>query len=265
MSFANERIIPAVPMRVRYNYFGEFPYIILSVSLNKFLGDFFMFNLLAVSAFDFSAIFGNIVKRWYYYLALLIFLALVIIYTVLRKNKRNSLSRTQKLVYTAMFSALAFIANYFTIKASDVFQLSFVSLVGFVAGYSLGAGLGFTASFIGDLICGIVAPFGAYNPIIGIGTGLWGFVPGVIFASLPINDYFKTALSFVICFFLNSFVVNTFGLSVMYSMSFESLLILLPGKLAVVAVNCAIAMFFTYLLPKILPKDKFHLNKQTNE
>lgn len=220
-----------------------------------------MLNLLAVKSFDFSAIFGNFIKRWYYYLALFIFLVLVIIYTTFRKDKRNSLSRTQKICYTAMFSALCFIANYFTIKASDLLQLSFVSLVGFVAGYTLGAGLGFTASFIGDLLCGIVAPFGAYNPIIGIGTGLWGFIPGVIFSTFRGNDYLKTLLSFILGFFLNSFVVNTLGLSLMYTMTFESLLILLPWKLVTVAVNCGIAMAFTYILPRILPKSTFHLSK----
>ena len=158
-----------------------------------------MLNLLATAPFDFAKIFGNIGSRWYYYVVLAVFLAFIILFTIYGKQKRNTLTKTQKLVFTAIFSALAFVANYFTIKASDLFQLSFVALVGFLAGYTLGAGLGFVASFVGDLICGIVAPFGAYNPIIGIGTGLWGFVPGVIFATIPINDYVKTAISFIIC------------------------------------------------------------------
>lgn len=222
-----------------------------------------MLNLLATAPFDFSAIFSNIGKRWYYYVVLAVFLVFIVLFTIFGKQRRNTLTKTQKLVFTAIFSALAFVANYFTIKASDLFQLSFVSVVGLVAGYTLGAGLGFTASFIGDLICGIVAPFGAYNPIIGIGTGLWGFIPGVLFSvgdRLPdfkLKEYVITVVSFVAGFILNSFAINTFGLSMMYSMTFESLLVLLPGKLAVVGVNAVIGCVLVGILPRILPAEKF--------
>ena len=216
MSFANERIFlrclcaSAIIKSVKIFYA-----IILSVSLKIFLGDFFMLNLLATAPFDFATIFGNIGKRWYYYLVLVLFLAFVIIFSLTKKQKRNDLSATQSIVYTAIFSALGFLAKYFTIKVSDALQISFVASVGFLAGYMLGAGGGFAACFIGDLICGIVAPFGAYNPIIGIGTGLWGFVPGIIFSHFKGNDYIKAVISFALCFLFNSFAVNTFGLSVM--------------------------------------------------
>ncbi len=223
-----------------------------------------MSNLL-VNAFDFAKIFGNIGKRWYYYVALVVFIAFIVVFMLKSKKDRNSLSSTQKLVYTAVFSALSFVANYFTIKVSDLFQISFVATTGFVAGYLLGGGLGFVSSFIGDLICGIVAPFGAYNPIIGIGTGLWGFIPGVIFTSFKGNDYLKTAISFIVCFFLNSFVVNTLGLSLMYTMTFESLLVLLPGKLAVVAGNCVISCLLVAILPRVLPKDKFNFIQENQK
>ena len=220
-----------------------------------------MSNLfLATPPFDFAKIFGNFTKRWYWYLVLFVFLALLVVFTIIKKRKRNNLSQTQKLVYTAILSALCFIANYFTIKASDLLQISLVASVGFLAGYLLGSGLGFAAAFVGDLICGIVAPFGAYNPIIGIGTGLWGFVPGLIFERFKGNDYIKTIISFAICFLLNSFAINTFGLSVMYTMTFESLIVLLPTKLLVVAINCAISIGLVALLKKILPKTKFNLN-----
>ncbi len=217
-----------------------------------------MFNLLATSPFDFSAIFGNFAKRWYYYLALFVAIGLIIVFAIFKKQNRNNLSHTQKLVYTAIFSTLAFVANYFTIKVSDALQISFVATIGFLAGYMLGAGLGFTASFVGDLICGIVAPFGAYNPIIGIGTGLWGFVPGVIFTCFKGNDIVKLIISYVIGFILNSFLVNTFGLAVMYSMSFESLLILLPFKLITVAINVVISIALVQVVKRVLPKSKFN-------
>ena len=218
-----------------------------------------MFNFLATKPFEFSKIFGNVLKNWYYYLALVVAIALIIVFSFKKKQIRNSLSTTQKIVYTAIFSALSCVVNFLTIKVSDVWQISFVSTIGFVAGYTLGAGLGFASAFIGDLIGGIIAPFGAYNPIIGIGTGLWGFIPGVIFTCFKGNNYVKSIISFAIGFILSSFVVNTFGLSVMYSISFDKLMLTLPVKLAVTAINAVLCVGLVSILPRVLPKDKFHL------
>ncbi len=259
MSFANERaknlLCGAVTRPLLFKvFFTQKFYRSLYLIFRR---DFFMFNFLATAPFDFSAIFGNIVKRWYYYLALLIAICLIIVFALFKKQNRNTLTHTQKLVYTAILSALSFVANYFTIKVSDAWQISLVATVGFTAGYMLGAGLGFTAAFVGDLLCGIVAPFGAYNPIIGVGTGLWGFIPGVIFTCFKGNDMVKLVISYVLGFVLNSFLINTFGLSVMYSMTFESLLVLLPFKLITVAINVAVCIALVQLLKRILHKSKF--------
>ena len=219
------------------------------------------FLLLKVQAFDFAGIFSNISKRWYFYLVLGVVLFLLTGYAFFSKKKRNNLSATQRLVYVAVLSALAFVANssFGTIHISDGLQISLVATVGFIAGYLLGPVDGFAVSFIGDFICGIVMPFGAYNPIIGIGTGLWGFVPGVIFKYFKGNDIVKAIISFAICFILNSFAINTFGLSVMYSMSFESLLVLLPIKLATVVINAVVSCLLVVALKKVLPKSKFNI------
>ena len=223
------------------------------------------FLFLKTEPFDFGSIFGNVLKKWYYYVILAVFLAALILFFVKTKRpERNNLSKTQRLVYTALFAALSFVANYFTIKVSGALQISFVATVGFLSGYLLGGGLGFAASFTGDLICGIVAPFGAYNPIIGIGSGLWGLIPGVIFTYFKGNDYVKTAVSFIVSFVLCSFAVNTIGLSVMYSMTFLSLLSLLPVKLLVAAVNAALCFALVAVLPRILSKEKFNLNGSGN-
>lgn len=216
--------------------------------------------LLKAEPFDFGSIFGNFLSKWYYYLILALFFIGMLLFYVLRKQpSRNNLSKTQRLVYTAVFAALSFAANYFTVKVSDALQISLVATVGFISGYLLGGGLGFAASFIGDLICGIVAPFGAYNPIIGIGSGLWGLIPGIVFTVNKGNDYIKTAISYAISFVIASFFVNTLGLSLMYSMSFKSLLSLLPIKLLSVAVNAAISVLLVAAMPRILPKDKFNV------
>ncbi len=216
--------------------------------------------LLKTKAFDFAKIFSNIGRQWYYYLALVVVIALLVVFALKTKKKRNNLTKTQKIAYISVLTALAVIANspICTIHISDVLQVSLVASVGLIAGYLLGAVGGFAVSFIGDLICGIVMPFGVYNPIIGIGTGLWGFVPGIIFTYFNGNDYIKTIISFAVCFILNSFAINTYGLSVMYSLSFDKLLVLLPIKLATVGINAVIGCIFVGILPRILPKGKFN-------
>ncbi len=224
------------------------------------------YSLLKAEPFDFQSIFGNLTSKWYYYLILAVFFAvLLLIFTLKKQQSRNNLSKTQRLVYTAVFAALSFAANYFTVKINDALQISFVATAGFVAGYLLGGGLGFAASFIGDLVCGIVAPLGAYNPIIGIGSGLWGLIPGVVFTGNKGNDYVKTTISYAISFMICSFFVNTLGLALMYSMSFKSLLSLLPIKLLSVAVNAVLSAVLVATMPRILPKDKFNLTKINKE
>ncbi len=226
-----------------------------------------MFNLLATKPFDFSAIFGNFARRWYYYLALIVAIGLVIVFAFFKKQNRNSLTRTQKLAYTAVLTAMAVVANLpiFTIKVGDILQVSFVATVGFLAGYLLGAGLGFTVAFIGDLLCAIIAPQGAYSPIINLGTALWGFISGVMFTCFKGNEIVKTIICFVLGFFLNSFVVNTWGLALMYGMNFNELLIVLPLKFVVVAINCAFTIALVQVLVRVLPKDKFTFVKNSTK
>ncbi len=218
-----------------------------------------MQNFLKVAPFDFSGIFGNIEKNWYYYVILAVIFLFIVLALCLIKKKRNNLTNTQQLVYVALCSALCFLANYFSIQISDVIQISFVALAGFIAGVLLGAPLGFIASFLGDLLCGIIKPFGAYNPIIGIGSGLFGLIPGVIFSFTKGNKYFKVVLSAVLTFVCCTFFVNTLGLSLMYSMTFESLWVLLPYKLITAVVNCLLSILVLVMLIKILPKDKFKI------
>ena len=216
---------------------------------------------------DFAYVFKNVTTRWYFYVIALFLIGLVVLSLFLLKNKgsRNKLSATQKIVYTAVMSAVCFVGNAFTIPASNLIQISFIALFGFVSGYMLGAGLGFTAAFIGDFLCAIIFPTGPYSPIINVGTALWGYVPGLLFQLFPKKKYLVTAISFVICFVLNSFAVNTLGLSLMYNMAFEPLMALLPFKLIVTAINAGLAFALVPVFERILPKDKFAFSEKSKE
>ena len=169
--------------------------------------------LLMTNAFDFGAIFKTVVTRWYYYLFLGVFLAALVLFFVFKKlPERNNLTKTQKISYASVLTALCVLANLFDVKVSDALQLSFVATTGFLAGYLLGGGYGFAVCFLGDLIGAIINPHGAYNPVIGVGTGLWGLVPGLVFTSCRGNGQLKLLISFAICSVLVSGLVNTFGL-----------------------------------------------------
>ena len=203
-----------------------------------------MIYLLLTSAFDFAEIFKTVKSRWYYYVALAVVLILLFAFFFIKKQpKRNELSKTQKITYIALLSALATVCNIFDIKISDEFQISLVASVGFISGYLFGGGIGFAVCFLGDLLGAIINPHGPYNPIIGIGTGLWGLIPGIVFYYFRGNDFIKALISFAIGFLLVSAGVNIVGFCLMYPTyyTFEALLPTIPFKLAVVAVNFGVS------------------------
>lgn len=212
-------------------------------------------------SFDFAYIFKTFVTKWYYYLTLLVvLLVIVFLFFIRKKTKRNNLTSTQKLVYVSVLASICAIANMFDIPINESLQLSFVATVGLVSGYLLGAGPAFMVCFIGDLIGGIIIPKGPYNPIIGIGTGLWGLIPGLAFEYFKGKDVAKIIVSLLLGFLIVSLGVNTIGYALMYpkyttlALSFA----MLPFKAISVVVNVFISILLVRKFKRILPKSKFH-------
>ena len=118
---------------------------------------------------------------------------------------------------TAMFTALLVIANAFiTIAASDFLQFSIVLAISFFAGIMLGAPLGLVAGFLGDLLGHFIAPKGAYNPIIGLSTALYCFIPGLIYGIIKATKGKPSTVGFIIfaaCSFLISYALCTVALT----------------------------------------------------
>ena len=215
------------------------------------------------AAFDFAEIFKTVRTRWYYYVALAVFIILLAAFFFIKKQPRKfEIKKTRKITYVAVLAALATVSNIFDIKVSDEFQISFVATVGFIAGYTLGGGFGFAVCFVGDLLGALINPHGPYNPIIGIGTGLWGLIPGIAFYYFKGNDYIKTAVSFTLGFLLISAGINIVGFCLMYPTryTFEILLPTLPLKLAVVAVNACVSAALVSALPRLLPESVLKKN-----
>ena len=211
--------------------------------------------------FDLANIFSTFITQWYYYVLLLAVIVAIVIFSVCKKSNRNTLSKTQNLVYTAVFTALAFVVNAFvSISISPWNTLSFTATIGFVAGYLLGGARGFAVAFIGDFLGAIIMPFGPYSPFIALATSLMGFVPGMIFEMKKGNKYLKVAISFLIVFVLGSLILNNVGCALMYGYTVKQVFLLsILGKSLTMIVNCAICMVVVTVLPKVLPKDKFNL------
>ena len=89
-------------------------------------------------------------------------------------------SITKKIVLTALFCALLAVVNaYFTIRISP-FKVSLLICFSFFTGIVLGGWLGFVAGFVGDFLGWLLFVDGIYNPIIGVASGLFCFIPGIL-------------------------------------------------------------------------------------
>ncbi len=91
--------------------------------------------------------------------------------TMLEKNG------SKKITYTAVATAFLVVVNFLEIKLGGV-QFSLTIFTAALAGLVLGAGSGFCACFLGDMLGFFIHPFGEYSPWIGIATGLMAFFIG---------------------------------------------------------------------------------------
>lgn len=220
--------------------------------------------LLKPSAFNVAQIFANVISEWYYYLIFAIAIAMVILLVVAFKpQEKVQLKKTHRLSLIAILSALCVIANVFSF-GTDFVKFSFVSVICFIAGYTLGALGGLAVGFIGDLLAGIIFPFGVYNPIIALGSALFGFFPGVIFHYFKGNNVIKTIISFVICYVICSVFLNTTATYYMYlqgSSKYQTIFAYLVARLPTTAITQAINLAISIALLPALKKIKHRLLK----
>ena len=198
------------------------------------------------------------------YNVLLLFGALVVLALlfafclIFRRNRFGPVSFTVRLCYIGVLSALATVLNIFTIPISGSNFLSLVAFVCFAAGVLCGPIGGFAVGFIGDLLGAIIMPFGPYNPVIGIASGMLGFIPGFIFTYFKGNMYVKTVISFFFCFLICTAGLNTFALYLIYGYGKKTfwayLFVRVPFQLIGVAVNLVIALCIVKLLHRLIPE-----------
>lgn len=167
-------------------------------------------------------------------------------------------SKTKRIAYVAVLTAICALFNVFTVPISKSVFLSFTALPCFIAGYLFGYYEGFAVGFIGDLIGSIINPMGAYMPIIGIASGMWGFIPGVIFSYFKGNDRLKTVISYLLCFLICTVFLNTFGLWLLYGLGKKTFWVYLwarlPFQTIITLVNMFVALSAVSFLPYFIKK-----------
>ncbi len=91
------------------------------------------------------------------------------------------LSPTRKIVYAALFSALAVVLKIFAINPIPSVKVSFLYIPCFLAGILLGPTHGFMTGVIGDLLGHIIKPTGPTSPFMVLRSGSMGLIMGLVF------------------------------------------------------------------------------------
>lgn len=168
--------------------------------------------------------------------------------------------RSRKIAYVAMMVALSIVCNiFFEFKLGTV-QYSLTTAVSCLIGILLGAGAGFAACFIGDMVGFFVNPFGAYAPWIGLATGMMAFIAGCIFHFFKnkshLTLYIKLGVVSVTTFVICSLCINSTFLWVAYfnKASFGEFLVtryFVQGQIFVSLLNYALLLVLIPIIKRV--------------
>ncbi len=179
------------------------------------------------------------------------------------------LTTTQRIVYTAIFAALATVFNCFSITfplSAGTGSISFVYLACFLAGILLGPIEGLCAGLVGDILGCIIAPKGDWIPLITLGSAMVGLVMGLSFR-IPLGrtpeqpNYFWIAVRIVIGTVLTLLIcsagLNTLGIYLRYSSGKVNYLAYLLPRLPLQILVGVINGILTFPILLILNKTVF--------
>ena len=123
------------------------------------------------------------------------------------------LSKTQKIAYIAVMSALCVVCNmFFEFKLADT-QFSLTIFFSAMTGMIIGPLFGFVACFIGDLVGFLYNSAGLpYYPWIGLSMGLVAIIAGLIMNGLEFKFKFGVFIKIALVAIL-TFAICTVGIS----------------------------------------------------
>lgn len=169
-------------------------------------------------------------------------------------KKQTAQKVTVRIAYTALFTAIGVLFNVYTINPTRDLAISFISIPAMLAGIMLGPLSGFTVGILADLIGCIIAPHGPFMIMLSISSGLFGFIPGVIFLVFRLHPHLKIAISYFLTLIICTCFLNTFNLWLVYAsgkMSFWLYFVpRLPWQLINSVINWILATFLFVALQR---------------
>ena len=119
-------------------------------------------------------------------------------------------NKSHKITAIGVMTALTIVTNFFEFKLFDN-QFSLTIAVAVLTGIILGALFGFTACVVGDFIGFLFNPYNLYMPWVGLSTGMFAFLGGLIFNGFPSGKWSVWIKLSVIS--LLTFAVCTIGIN----------------------------------------------------
>lgn len=123
-------------------------------------------------------------------------------------------NQSHKIAYIAVMTAFIIVSNFFEFKLRDT-QFSLTIVVALLSGIIIGSVFGFAACMLGDFIGFLLHPAYIYMPWVGISTGLFAFLAGLIVNGIPVSFkggiWVKLALVSLLSFFVCTVGVNSAG------------------------------------------------------
>jgi riboflavin transporter len=177
-------------------------------------------------------------------------------------SKSKSLS-TKVIAYTAVFTALSVALNVITIPISILgTAISFTYIPCVLAGIFLGPVPGLLVGLLGDGLGVLIAPKGPWIPLITIGSGMLGLIPGLVFKLKKINPYILIAISFALIYLVTTVTLNTLGIYIAYIAGRKTFWVFLAGRLPMQSLVFGINVALTYGLYTILKISVFKVKKK---
>ena len=170
----------------------------------------------------------------------------------------------KRIAYTALFAALAVIANSFTVylpfMGASSNAISFNYLVCALAGIFLGPVCGGIVGGVGDILGWLInSSGGAFNVFITLGSVLLGVIPGLVHKIPKLPPVVKILIAYAIVFVVCMCGVNTFGIWFYYIRGAKTYFVYLLGRIAtqsiIMAINIVLTCLTYYPLAKYVFKD----------
>lgn len=170
----------------------------------------------------------------------------------------------RRIAYTALFAALAVIANSFTVylpfMGASSNAVSFNYLVCALAGIFLGPVCGGIVGGVGDILGWLInSSGGAFNIFITLGSVLLGVIPGLVHKIPKLPPVVKILIAYAIVFVVCMCGVNTFGIWFYYIRGAKTYFVYLAGRIAtqsiIMAINIVLTCLTYYPLAKYVFKD----------